>query len=122
MQTDEVEQQASELFMNALKLCDFDLLVDTDEFTYLTRPGLIYHHLGILHTSSYCRTNNKQRKKQLLYLCRFYYEKSIKIFDKIDASSECLAVQIDRIDLEKILFDGKFILIISNYFIVTWIK
>lgn len=77
---------------------------------YITRTGLIYHHLGNIYLRSYkSECASDARKKKLLQLCRLYYEKGAKTFEAIEASTEFLAVQIDRLELQQILCEGSYL-------------
>lgn len=107
LQTDQTEQEIIELLLGSLRFCDVDT-VGPHQIMYQIRSGLIYHHLGNIYCRSYwLETNNDVRKKKLLRLCRLYYDKGSKLFESIEAPLEFIAIQIDRIDLQEILFDGK---------------
>lgn len=68
---------------------------------------MIYHRLGNLYSAAYrSEIMNDARRKKLLSLCRLYYDKSIKTFEDIDAPTEYLSVQSDRLDLQDCLFEG----------------
>lgn len=73
---------------------------------YIVRSGLIYHSLGNIYSRSYKTTSGSNRKKKLLNLCRLYFEKGVKIFQSINAPIELLAVQVDRLEFQNILFEG----------------
>lgn len=71
------------------------------------RSGMIYQSLGGIYFHSYkSEADSEVRRKKLLQLCRLYYEKSAKIFETIEAPTEFLHVQIDRINLNDFLFEG----------------
>lgn len=107
MQTDETEQEIIDLLLGTLKLCDIET-VGPRQIMYQIRSGLIYHQLGNIYCRSYwMETANDVRKKKLLQLCRLYFEKGCKIFESIEAPLEFLAIQIDRCELQNILFEGK---------------
>lgn len=92
--------------MGSLKLCDTQTR-STRQIMYIIRSGLIYHCLGnIYHRSYKIQGVSNTRKKKLLNLCRLYYEKSVKVFQSIDAAYEFMAVQNDRLEFQSILFEG----------------
>lgn len=99
-QNDKIEQEIIDLFMGSLKLCD------TQTRSSL-RTGLIYNYLGNIYCESYKRNSNHARYNKLLNLCRLYYEKSAHTFSNIDAITEYLGVQVDRLELQSVLFEGK---------------
>lgn len=92
--------------MGSLKLCDTQTR-SSRKMLYIVRTGLIYNYLGNIYCESYKRNSNHARKKKLLNLCRLYYEKSAHTFFNIDAITEYLGVQVDRLELQSILFEGK---------------
>lgn len=101
-----MEQEIIDLLLASLKLCDTETQ-GSRQFMYIIRSGLIYHNLGNIYRRAYKLENmNDVRKKKLLQLARLYYEKGSKTFESIDAPIEYLAVQIDRLDLHNMLFDG----------------
>lgn len=108
-QTEEIEQEIIELLMQALKYCDTET-PGTRQIMYVIRSGLIYHHLGNIYYRAFKQENDTTnvRKKKLLQLCRLYFEKGAKIFEGIEAPTEFLAVQVDRLDLQNCLFEGAF--------------
>lgn len=107
LQTDDTEQEIIELLLGSLKLCDTETS-GPRQIMYQIRSGLIYHNLGNIYCRAYwSETSNDVRKKKLLQLCRLYYEKGSKMFESIEAPLEFLAIQIDRIELQTILFEGK---------------
>lgn len=73
---------------------------------YTVRSGLIYQCLGKIYCESY-KKQSGTRRKNLLNLCRLYYEKSANLFNNIDAITEYLDVQVDRLELQHSLFEGK---------------
>lgn len=93
--------------MGSLKLCDTETM-GPKQIMYTIRSGLIYHKLGIIYSRQYqsCNNNNN-RKKKLLNLCRLYYEKSVKVFQSIEAPIEFTEVQNDRLKFQNTLFEGK---------------
>lgn len=95
-----------ELFLGSLKLCD-TTTGSSRQNMYIVRTGLIYQNLGTIYGRSYKTANDKTQKKKLLNLCRLYYEKGIKIFQNIDAPTEFLGVQNDRLQFQATLFEGK---------------
>lgn len=110
-QIDEVEQEIIEHLMQALKYCDTET-PGTRQIMYIIRSGLIYHHLGNIYYRAFKReTDTIIRKKKLLRLCRMYFEKGAKIFEGIEAPTEFLAIQIDRLDLQNGLFEGAYIVL-----------
>lgn len=107
-----MEQEIIELLLNALKLCDTETS-NPRQIMYIIRSGLIYHHLGNIYCRSYQAENtNEVRKKKLLQLCRLYYVKGAKTFESIEAPIEFLTVQIDRIELQNVLFEGNIFIVI----------
>lgn len=106
MQTDEIEQEVIELLLGSLKYCDIETPTPR-QILYIIRSGLIYHRLGNIYFASYQNEIvNDARRKKLLALCRLYLEKSIKTFEDIDAPTEFLSVQNDRLDLQDFLFES----------------
>lgn len=75
---------------------------------YTIRSGLIYQCLGNIYSQSYMKGGggSNARRKKLINLCRLYYEKSANIFSNIDAITEFLGVQVDRLELQAVLFEG----------------
>lgn len=93
--------------MGSLKLCDTETM-GPRQIMYTIRSGLIYHKLGIIYCRQYqiCNSSNNNRKKKLLNLCRLYYEKSVKVFQSIEAPIEFFEVQNDRLQFQNALFEG----------------
>lgn len=91
--------------MGTIKLCDIDTL-NSRQIVYAFRVGIVYQKLATIYMHSYKRANTDARKKQLLHLCRMYYEKSAKTFEKLGEAKEYLETQINRIDLQDDLCDG----------------
>lgn len=104
-QNDEFDQEIIELLMGSLKLCDTESM-GPRQIMYTIRSGLIYHKLGIIYCRQYQTCNNNNRKKKLLNLCRLYYEKSVKVFQSIEAPIEFVEVQNDRLRFQHVLFEG----------------
>lgn len=95
------------MLLGSLKLCDVET-PGSKQIMYIIRSGLIYHNLGNIYSKAYkLETISDVRKKKLLQLARLYYEKGSKTFETIDAPVEYLAIQIDRLDLQNILFESK---------------
>lgn len=95
------------MLLGSLKLCDTET-VGPRQFMYQIRSGLIYHNLGNIYCRAYwAETISDVRKKKLLQLSRLYYEKGSKTFESIEAPLEFLTIQIDRIELQNVLFEGK---------------
>lgn len=93
--------------LGTLKLCDVET-AGPRQIMYQIRSGLIYHNLGNIYCRAYwTETTSDVRKKKLLQLCRLYYEKGSKTFESIEAPLEYLAIQIDRIELQTILSEGR---------------
>lgn len=106
-QAEDTEQEIIELLLGALKLCDIET-PGPRQIMYQIRSGLIYHNLANIYCRSYqAEQISDVRKKKLLQLCRLYYEKGAKTFETIEAPLEFLVVEIDRFELQNILFDGK---------------
>lgn len=106
-QTEDTEQEIIELMLGTLKLCDVET-AGPRQIMYQIRSGLIYHNLGNIYCRAYwAETTSDVRKKKLLQLCRLYYEKGSKTFESIEAPLEYLAIQIDRIELQTILSEGR---------------
>lgn len=106
-QNDEIDQEIIELLLGSLKLCDTET-PGPKQIVYTIRTGLIYHKLAIIYSRQYRTTNNSNnRKKKLLNLCRLYYEKSFKVFQNIEAPTEFIEVQIDRLKFQSTLFEGE---------------
>lgn len=81
------------------------------QIMYIIRSGLIYHKLGNIYSRQYrTNDNSNNRKKTLLNLCRLYYEKSIKVFQSIEAPTEFIEVQVDRLTFQNTLFEGLYII------------
>lgn len=79
---------------------------------YIVRSGLIYQCLGNIYREKLKKKGrNIVHQKQLLHLCRLYHEKSANILHRID-TIDYLGVQVDRLELQNVLFEG----IVSNYF------
>lgn len=107
MQTEQTEQEIIELLLGSLKLCDIET-VGPHQIMYQIRSGSIYNLLGNIYCRSYwLDTNKTMRKKKLLRLCRLYYDKGSKLLEFIEAPLEFIIIQIDRIALQEILFEGK---------------
>lgn len=105
-QTEEIEQEIIDHLMQALKYCDTET-PGTRQIMYIIRSGLIYHHLGNIYYRAFKQENDTNaRKKKLLQLCRLYFEKGAKIFEGIEAPTEFLTIQIDRLNLQNCLFEG----------------
>lgn len=93
--------------MGSLKLCDTQTR-STRKDMYIVRSGLIYQCLGNIYSDSYKKSGcSNARRKKLLNLCRLYYGKSISMFNQLDGITEYLGVQIDRLELQNTLFEGK---------------
>lgn len=109
LKNDEIDQEIIELLLGSLKLCDTET-PGSKQMIYTIRSGLIYHKMGNIYSRQY-RTNNSNnsRKKKLLQLCRLYYEKSIKVFQSIEAPIEFTEVQVDRLKFQNTLFEGMFV-------------
>lgn len=106
LQNDEIDQEIIDLLMGSLKLCDTESM-GPRQIMYTIRSGLIYHKLGIIYSRQYQTCNNSNnRKKKLLNLCRLYYEKSVKVFQCIEAPIEFIEVQNDRLKFQHALFEG----------------
>lgn len=107
LQTEDIEQEIIDLLMGSLKLCDVET-AGPHQVMFQFRYGLIHHQLGNMYCRAYwAETNNDVRKKNLLHLCRLYYEKGLKMFESIEAPLEYIAIQIDCIELQNILAEGK---------------
>lgn len=106
-QTDEIEQEIIDLLMGTIKLCDIDTL-NARQILYAFRVGIVYQKLAKIYMHSYKRAKNDARKKQLLHLCRMYYEKSAKTFEKLGEAKEYLETQLCHLDLQDDLCDGMY--------------
>lgn len=106
-QDDKIEQEIVDLFMGSLKLCDTQTR-NTRQILYVVRTGLIYQCLGNIYTQAYKSSGRGNgRRKKLVTLCHLYYEKSVKTFNNVDAFVDLLGVQVDRLELQNILFEGR---------------
>lgn len=95
------------MLLGSLKICDTQTR-GPRQIMYIIRSGLIYHCLGNIYNKSYKDPDiSNTRKKKLLNLCRLYYEKGVKVFQGIDAGYEYMALQNDRLELQNLLFEGR---------------
>lgn len=107
LQSVEIEQEIIALLLSSLKLCDTQTS-NPQQHMFIVRSGLIYRYLGNIYVQSFengCSSN--ARKRKLLSLCYLYYEKSVKLLEDTDEHHEYLAVQIDRLEFQKKLFQGR---------------
>lgn len=105
MKTEKNEQYIINLLLTSLKFCDTQTNGPRKNL-YSIRSGLIYQSLGNVYLKAYISHVENSRKRKLLNLCRLYYEKSVKVFLCVEAPLELLRVQINRLELQKILFEG----------------
>lgn len=103
LQAEEIEKEVLELLLGSLKLCDKLCQDCPQQKMYIVRLGSICHCLGNIYSRSY----NTNQKKNILSLCRLYYEKGMKKFQDTDSLEEYLAIQVDRLELQNNLFNGK---------------
>lgn len=109
LQNANVEQEIIDLFLGSLRLCDTQTRGPRQNM-YFVRSGLIYKFLGNIYSQAFKnRGSETNRKKKQLNLSRLYYEKSVKVFQCVESPFEYLGVQIERLELQSILFDGSYL-------------
>lgn len=102
--TDELEKEALEMLMKALKLCDLETN-SARTVLYIFRAGLIHHKLGSFYHHQLRKLSDDSKRKTTLQVCRLNYEKSINLLQQLKEFKDYFQVQIERIALQEFLAD-----------------
>lgn len=100
---EEIERDALEMLMKALKLCDLETMNNSRQVLYCFRAGLIHHRLGSFYHQSLRNISEEAKKKNILQLGRMNYEKSSSLLESLKEFKCFFQVQMERIALQEYL-------------------
>lgn len=98
--TDELERDALDMLMKALKFCDLETN-GPRQVLFCFRAGLIHHRLGSFYHQHLRNATDDVKKRTTLQLCRMNYEKAINLLESLREFKDYFQVQMERIALQE---------------------